>query len=321
MPTLLEIAKHNLADAEVGIIEEAATMHPEITGQHPFSGAVLPRVADARTVRGQSYYTLHRTGIPTGSSFRAVNEGVAKVNSTWENRHVQTFTFDKRFECDRAAADRHEDGWQAYLAAEALGIMQAGMRDWGRQFFYGTNATFGQANGFPGLLQLHDTSLVVDAGGTTESTASSVWLVKFGVQDVRHVLGQDGQFEVSDVRVESLTDPNDSTKRYDGYVQTLLAYPGLQTGHRYAVARIKKLTADSGKGLTDARLGSALQLFVQNRKSRPDVIFATTRSIEQLRASRTATTPTGAEAPTPTSFEGIPIVPTDGIADTETLAL
>lgn len=323
MPTtLLDIAKHNLGDAAVGIIEEAAAMHPEITGMHPFSGQTIEGVAQARTIPGLDYSTLVRTSVPTGGSFRSVNAGVTPGKSGWENRLVQTFTFDKRFQCDKAAADRHVDGWQAYLAAEGLGIMEGGMQDLGRQFFYGRNATHADAGGFPGLLDSLDvTDMVVDGGGTTDSVASSVWFVRFGPQDVRHVVGIEGKFDLSDVRVETLVDAADPTKFYDGYVQTLLFYPGLQVGHKYCIGRIKKLTTDSGKGLTDALLGDMLQKFLQKRKQRPTAIFATTRSIEQLRKSRTATTPTGAEAPTPTNFEGIPLVPTDGIKDTETLAL
>lgn len=321
MTTLLEIAKHNLGDKEVGIIEEAVTMHPELSGAHPFTGESIPGAAEARPIAGLSYSTLVRTSVPTGGSFRAVNAGVAPSASGWENREYRTYTFDRRFQCDRAAADRHEDGWQAYLAAEAIGQMEGGAQDLSRQFYYGVNTTYGSALGFPGLLQAYEAAVEVDAGGTTADTGSSVWAVRFGVQDVRHIVGLDGKFDLSDVRVESIVDPNDSTKRYDGYVQTLLFYPGLQIGHRYSVGRIKKLTADSGKGLTDARLGTLLEKFMTYRKRPPTVFFATLRSIEQLRQSRTATNPTGAEAPTPTNFEGIPIVPTDGIVNTEALTL
>lgn len=319
MSTLLTIAKHNMGDAAVGIIEEAAQMHPEISGVDPWSGQTIPGAADARTVRGIDYSTLVRTSVPKGGSFRGVNQGVVAAGSGWENRKYSTYTFEKRFKCDKAAADRHEDGWQAYLATEASGIMEGGVQDLGKQFFYGVDPTNGDTEGFPGLLQSVDSEMVVDAGGTTDDVASSVWLVRFGVKDVQHVLGLNGQFQMSDVRTETLTD--DDGNEYEGYVQSLLFYPGLQVAHRYSVARIKKLTTDAGKGLTDALLGDAMARFTSKRKMRPTVIFATSRSIEQLRKSRTATNATGAEAPTPTVYEGVPLVATDGITETEKLAL
>jgi hypothetical protein len=50
---------------------------------------------------------------------------------------------------------------------------------------------------------------------------------------------------------------------------------------------------------------------------KPNVIFANPSAIESLRASRTATNVTGAPAPTPTEYEGIPIVATDMISNAE----
>ena len=85
------------------------------------------------------------------------------------------------------------------------------------------------------------------------------------------------------------------------------------------MCRIKKLTADSGKGLTDALIYSALAKFPTG--VRPDVMFCSRRSLHQLRNSRTATNQTGAPAPIPTEVEGIPIVPTDSLSDIEALTL
>lgn len=321
MPNLLQIAKLNMGDGGAGIIEEASQMHPEISGIDPWRGETIPGVADTRTVKGLTFNTLVRNTVPKGGSFRGINQGVSAVSSGFENRIYGTKTFDKRFECDKAAADRYEDGWAAYLAIEASGIMEGGIQDLGKQFYYGTHATLGDEEGFPGLLQSVDANMVIDAGGTTADTGSSVWFVRWGVQDIRHVIGQDGMFEMGDVREETLLDKDDPSKKYTGYVQNLLFYPGLQVGHKYSCLRIKKLTEDAGKGLTDALLGKGLSKYVSNRKRRPTCIFATPRSIEQLRASRTATNATGAEAPTPTSYEGIPIIPTDGITNTEPLSV
>jgi hypothetical protein len=169
-------------------------------------------------------------------------------------------------------------------------------------------------------MQAHDASgMVVDAGGTTASTGSSAWLVAWGPKRVQWVYGQNGALELSPVRVESIPDPADSAKRLDGYVQTLLAYPGLQVGTTQAVARIKKLTADSGKGLTDALIADALALFPVGMV--PDVIFVSRRSLTQLQKSRTATNATGAPAPFPTEAFGIPLVVTESILNTEALTL
>jgi hypothetical protein len=305
-PTLLDIAVFNGADGRA-LIDETIQAHPELL------------LGAAKRIKGQSYKTLVRTGLGNaGGSFRDANQGVSPHAHTHENRTVATYILNPRFECDKAVADRHEEGAGKYLALNALGTLEGEMQALAKQFYYG--ATLGHAKGFPGLLQSYDaTNMVVDAAGTTDSVASSCWLVKFGELHVQWVWGEGGSFDFSEVRTESLPDPNDATKRLDGYVQTLLAYPGLQVGSRFSAVRIKKLTTDSGKGLTDDLIYQALEKFPSGIV--PDVILCSRRSLRQLRGSRTATNATGTPAPLPAEVEGIPIRVTDAILNTETLAL
>lgn len=302
--TLLDIAKANGSDAAVGLIEEVLTAAPEV------------QFGAARTIKGLSYKTLVRTGLPS-AGFRNANEGTTPTKSTWENRVIECFTLNPRWECDKAVADRYEDGAQAFIALEADGITRASMITLGSQFYYGTG-TGGDAKGFPGLIQMHDsTNMVVDATGSTASTGSSVWAVMFGPKAVQWVYGLDGALSVSDVAEARVTDSNDAP--YTAYVQEMLAYPGLQVASKYSVARIKKLTADSGKGLTDALIAQLLSKFPVGFK--PDYLFMSRRSLMQLQASRTATSTTGAPAPFPSESHGVPIQVTDSILDTESLSL
>jgi hypothetical protein len=164
--------------------------------------------------------------------------------------------------------------------------------------------------------------MVVDAGGTTASTGSSAWFVREGVKDVQWVWGANGSLALSPIRVETITGEN--SKGMAGYVRELLAYPGLQVGSTQSICRIKKLTADSGKGLTDALISQALAKFPPGRG--PTHLLMHSRSLAQLQASRTATSPSGAPAPYPTAIVGmdgsnIPIKVTDAISITESLTL
>ncbi len=304
MPTLLDIAKANAADAAIGLIDEAAKAHPEIT------------MGAARTIPGTQYRTLVRTGLPT-VAFRNANEGSAVDKAAYENRLVETFILNPQFEVDKAVADAYVDGWEAYLALEADGQMEAALQKLAAVFYYG-RGTGWDAKGFPGLLAAYDsTNMVVDAGGTTGDTGSSLWAVKFGPKDVQWVYGQNGELSMPDVETVRLTDG--SGNPYTGYRSELTAYPGLQVGSVYSISRIKKLTADSGKGLTDALIATLLSKFPVGR--RPDVMLCTRRSLEQLRSSRTATNATGAPAPIPTEAFGVPIAPTEAILNTEALTL
>lgn len=301
MPTLLDIAKSNAAtDGVLELIDEASAPVPEIS------------MGAARTIKGTHYSTLVRTSLPM-VGFRAANEGYAAGKSTYENRLYNCYIFAPRWECDKAVADACEDGAPAFIAMEADAIMQAAMKALGSQFYYGVS---NDAKGFPGLLASYDsTNMVVDAGGTTDTTCSSLWAVRFGPQDVQWLWGQGGELNLSDVSVQRVLDG--SSNPYDAYVQSMLARPGLKVSSIYSVGRIKKLTEDSGKGLTDARIAALLAKFPVGKA--PTHLFCNRRSLEQLRASRTATNATGAPAPIPTEAFGIPLLVTDSIVSTEAL--
>jgi hypothetical protein len=302
VPTLLDIAIMNGSDAVVGLVEETIKAVPEV------------RIGAARTIKGTQYKTLVRTALPI-VGFRAANQGSAGVKGTYENRLFETFIFNPRWECDKAVANSHEDGPAAFIALEAMGIMEAAFQWLGKQFYYGIP---NDALGFPGLLAGYDaTNMVVDAAGTTASTGSSAWLVRFGPRDITWIYGQNGELALAPLQEQRVLDA--SNNPYTAYVQEILARPGVQFTRKYAACRIKKLTADSGKGLTDALISQALAKFPTGLP--PDCIFCSRRSLQQLQASRTATTPTGAPAPIPQESFGIPIYPTDSIIDTESLSL
>lgn len=316
LPTLLDVAKRNAADSTVGLIDEASRQVPEITGMVYSRGQMLtvPNVGAARTIKGTQYKTLVRTSLPT-AGFRAANTGVAASKSTYENRLVECFILNPRWECDVAVANSNEDGAEAYIAEEAEAITAAALMALGKQFYYGRN-TGGDAAGHPGLIDAVDAELIVDATGSTANTGSSVWAVSFGPKKVQWVLGDEGSLDVSDVRIGDVVDVNGY--RFSAYIQEMLAHVGVQVGTKYSVGRIKNVTAQAGKTLTDAMLGSLLSKFPVGFM--PDCFFMSRRSLEQLRSSRTATNATGAEAPTPTEAHNVPIIPTDSILDTEAIA-
>ena len=309
--TLLDIAKLNGSDTVVGLIEEVITSAPEF--------AVLP----ARTIRGTSYNTVSRTAYPS-VGFRQANAATTAGQSTFTNRMVECFILSALVTADKAVASAYEDGAAAWQAMEAMGVMRQAMIEVGQQLFYGTNTTHGgNANGFPGLLQLHDTTnMVVDAGGTTDNVSTSVYLCATGAQSTQLVLGNNTSLELSDWRTETISS-------VPSYVADLTGWIGLQMVNPYAVARIKKITTDSTKTLSDALIASALSKFPVGVQ--PNVIFMNRRSAYQLQASRTVVLNVGPTAkasgameivaPYPTSAFGIPIVVTDNIVSTETLAL
>jgi len=302
-PNLLDILKRNGSDPLVGLIDETVKAHPEFA-------------YFARTIKGLNYKTLVRTSLPT-VGFRNVNEGYAATVGQVENRLVECYLMTPRWQCDRAVADASEDGPEMFIASEAGAILEASLQFLATQFYYGTASDANK--GFPGLIAAYDsTDMVVDAGGTTASTGSSLWAVRFGEKDTAWVWGLNGKLGVGDVRIETVLDAN--SLPYTAYVQELEnARPGLQVGSKYSVGRIKKLTADSGKTLSDALISQLLEKFPAGLG--PDAMFCSRRSLGQLQRSRTATNATGAPAPIPTESFGVPIFASDAILNTEALTL
>jgi len=162
MPTLVDIAIANGSDKAIGLIDETLEVHPELA------------LVGARSIAGINYRTLVRTVLPT-VAFRNANEGYESAKATYENRLVETFIFNPRWECDKAIADRYEDGPEAFIAMEASAIMEASMQKLCECFYYGLttaaveprHSTAGDLKGFPGL---HDamglivgTDLIIDA--------------------------------------------------------------------------------------------------------------------------------------------------------------
>ena len=313
--TLLDIAKANDNDQVVGLIEEVIQSAPE-ANLIPF-----------RTIRGTTYKTLIRKGLPT-VGFRAANDGIDPSKSSWENKIVETFIFSGRVEVDKMVAEAYEDGAAAWTALEAEGVMEAALQEFGKQFYYGLA---NEADGFPGLKEFavfgasttNGDPLTVDATGSTASTASSVYAVVLGERAVTGVAGRDRGFELPDFRLESITGANG--KKHDGLVSELGAWLGLQIVDENSVRRIANITADSGKGLTDSLLADLLASFPVGKV--PTSIMLNRRSRSQLQKSRTVVLQGSGRgrpdqpvlAPLPSEYEGIPLVVTDSIGNTDAI--
>jgi hypothetical protein len=318
-PTLLDMAIRNGRDRAIPLIEETSKAIPEISGIN-WDGTKLPGVGAVRTIDGINYETLVRVQNPQ-VSFRNANEPATLGASIYENRLVSTFIINPRWQADKAVADRSEDGPDAYIADEAMAMMEATMQSLGAQFYYGRGT--GDSKGHPGLIDAVTAPFTLDAGGTAGGGATvnpsvgtaingSVWFVKFGVTDVQWIFGKNGALTIPDKRVETIYLPIPGTSPVQtgpvtGYVQEMLAYPGVQVGSVRSIFRIKNVTQETGHTLTDNLLAQAESAMYR----RPDVCFMHPALLEQLRESRTTFNPLGTPAPTPTmTVSGIPIAPT-----------
>ena len=307
--TLLDVAKLNGNDKTVGLIEENLAYAPELS--------VFPVIQKA----GTSYYTVKRTGFPS-VGFRGANEGITPSKSTYAKQLHECYVLAGAVNVDKAVATAYDGGMAELEMIEASGVAKSSVIYLGAQIWYGTDT-----KGFPGIKALvaKTDTLGHDAGGTTATTASSIYGVKFGVQDAALVFGNGTTLDLSPFADQQLFDSNG--KAYAGRVANLTAWVGLQVGNANCVGRIANVTADSGKGCTDALLSAWLENFPVGY--RPDAIFMSRRSAGQLQRSRSVTimNTSGGKvagnveniAPWPTSAFDIPIVVTDSIGNTDAI--
>lgn len=307
---LLKINDQGLADINVTDILDAVP--------------VLLALAATRASNGTNHRYLKETTAPV-VGFRAVN--TARVNDHSEDTLVSAdlTILDASFYCDKALAKGFRKGVEAFVAREAKRHLCAAFFAFEKQVLLGTVG--GDASGFDGLADAFDDSddaMVVDAGGTTESTASSLWAIRTGgeMTDVCLVGGDESinagdtfSIDMGETVEQFLGDTTNGG--FTALYTSILAWLGLQVGSAYSVGRICNLTADVGKGLTDELIAQLLAEFPAARP--PTLLAMNRRSRLQLQQSRTAVNATGAAAPFPTEAFGVPIITTDAIGSTETL--
>lgn len=278
--------------------------------------AIINRIAATLASNGTSHKYTKETGAPT-VGFRSVNSGTENSKSADTQVSIDLKILAASFATDKALADAHGKGPEALIGREAARHLRAAFFEGEKQLLYGTG---NDSDGFLGLVdadtvKYKDSELVVDAGGTTPDTATSVWFIctNGDETEVTAVAGNEGVIEIGETIVQRMTDGDGNG--YPAYYTPIEGWLGLQIGSKWSVGRIVNLTAQAGKGLTDTLLSQMLE----KMPNEVAMIGMNRRSRGQLQRSRTTYSPTGMPAPLPTEYEGIPIVVAESIGNTEAL--
>ncbi len=299
MPTIsyLNMARVGSGGAEA-IIEENMAHAPELN--------VLP----SEPITGDSMNLTVRTDLP-GVGFRSYNQGAARTKGKYETRIFQAMPLSHQVAVDKELADNQPDR-DRYLKNHSSGVVESLFRLISAQTYYGTGH---DPKGFPGLIAqyLNKPSNEVDATGSTAKT--SVWLLEVGPEKAHFIVPGGRTLTMQAVwPVETLYD--DAGNPFQAYTNWLNGSIGFRLANKNKAIRIKNIGTDEGKGLTDTLLYQAMEK-ADDLKMVPTHIFMNGRSLEQLRSSRTATNERGDPAPLSVTWEGIPIVRTQGIAKNE----
>lgn len=269
--------------------------------------------------------TQHKYTKETGApivGFRAENAGREVDHSVDTLVTITLKILDWSFEVDKAVADAWmKGGAAAWTAREGLRHLKAALKHFEKQVIYGDQSP-GDTGGFAGMvdaatIDAHDDDMVVDAAGTEAGTGSSVYAVRIGPNDLTGVYKGDVVDVGETIVSKKIVNPGTDNKIYPTYYTPACTWLGLQVGSIYSMGRIVNLTAENNKGLTDVLLSQLLEKFPTGHE--PTHFVMSRRSRGQLQRSRTTYSPTGAPAPLPTEYEGIPIVVTDSVVNTEAI--
>jgi hypothetical protein len=226
---MLEAAALQKNDVAVGLIEENLRFAPELS--------IFP----SRVIVGTNYEAVIASGDPT-VGFTAANDGPALTKTTLRKEMVTCGIFRGAVEIDLAVERASQgSGLPSLESIESSRIAQGAMRYIGRQIFYGTSY---DSKGFVGLKAFTPktaaagtSEIVVDATGTTAGTATSIYAVKFGIQDIHLVFGANQTLELSEFRDQQLTNSTTGGK-FAGRVAELTAYIGMQRINITSVGRV-----------------------------------------------------------------------------------
>ena len=275
---------------------------------------VLREIEAIPASNGMSH-RYYRTTTASSAGFRAIDAGLIKTKAGRTAVDVTMEVIDGTFTVDIAEAEAAAMGVDAYLEKEQNEALKTLFSNLEKQLFYGTG-TGGDSDGFAGLADdalfnaLAD-DRVLSKGGSTVDSQTSVWAVRSNPEGFALVLGKDGNMVYSEDPqiVNVYEDPTTDAKSYAAYQVPIIGYGGIQVGAKLDVARL----ANVETALTDDDLSQLVELFDND----PTHIFMSKKARRLLQTSRTATTATGAAVPRPTDHDGIPIIATNSLINTE----
>jgi len=298
--TTSEVLAFRNTEALIGLIRETLAKYPEINN---FAAVPIPQT---------TYKTLVQTALPS-VGFRADNVGREVQKPSWEVRSVECKFLDASWNYDQKVSNEFAWGREFFLSEQTRAHLDSAMRKIAVQTWYGIAA---DATGFIGIMSYLNSltvPTVINAGGTTANSATSVFAVSTGIQKVAYAWGQLGR--IDDGPIVEVEKTDEDGKSYWTYAQKIHGHIGLQVGTPKCVGRICNIT--DTKPLDDKLMASLLNSFETGFE--PDAFYMSRKARTMLQQSRTTYSPTGQPAPFPEEAWGIPIFITDAINNTEAI--
>ncbi len=258
--------------------------------------------------------------------FRKANEGVPRRAPEFGTKTFSTAFLEDQIDIDKAVLTSSKDIVRT-LENRSKPHVIAAMGHVAKQIWYGQENN--DPEGFVGLLEQYaaDNDHEIDLGQDTN--LSSVWFLCLAPENLQLMFGKDQTLYQSDWRENICRDKNGLP--YDGLTSSLTCRVGLKLENIHAAMRIKNIgdqkIVGTGLnkyyegGLSDDPMFKISQKFAEVCHVKPNAIFLSPRSLEQLRASRIPVNESGSPVSELTYWCNIPLFSTINLVNYEEVLL
>ncbi len=282
----------------------------------------------SRVISGTVYRYQKRDTLPKIGP-RPVNAGAEAHKASYKSANAECHYYDGVIILDKALADADPAGKNELMADEARATIKGTMFGLEQSLFYP------QEFGAPCLRQTIGDYMAMSANPSiNDETAwtaggASVWLLHVADGALENIFGNSKTIAFGPVEKDNVQRPtgkvdqngNPTFGMMEALIQHCTFWRGFVQKNVFAVGAI--LNESDAHPLTDAMLAKAVDMFPASM--RPNLIVMNTSSRSRLRASRSLAmtyrkgqSGQTAYVETPTEWDGIEIMATDGILNDET---
>jgi len=302
-------------DAGIGgpVINEVAAQFDEL-GTFP-----------ADTIEGTSIQLTVIDKLPK-VRFRKANQGVPRRAPEFGTKTLSTAFLEDQIDIDKAVLRSSRDIVRVLENRSKPHVISA-MGHMARQIWYGQK--YNDPEGFVGLLEQYAANGDHEIDLGQDTNLSSVWFLCLAPENLQLAFGRDQTLYQSDWRENICYDKDGNP--YDGLTSSLTCRVGLKLENIHAAMRIKNIGEQKivgtglnkyyEGGLSDDPMFKLLQKFAEVCHVKPNAIFMSPRSLEQLRASRIPVNSSGDPVSELTYWTNIPLFSTINLVNCEEVLL
>lgn len=308
--TLLDVLQAHPGTLEKKMVDET------------YLSAPLFNKLPSRVISGTQYRYQKRDSLPKIGA-RPINAGAEVHKASWKTENAECYFYDGRIEADIALIMAEPENKHLIMADTAKATIKGTMFGLEQALFYKT--PFGIK---PLREQIADYMAISADPSITDETAwtaggTSVWLLHVADDALRLNWGNRKTLSFGPIRDESVqrSRPDGTMGPMQAKVQNCNFWLGFEQMNEFASGVILNVSAENP--LTDELLAKAVELFPAAMRPNLIVMNPGARSLLRQSRSKALTYVKGNKgqtvyAETPTEWDGVPILVTDGILADET---